>query len=84
MKHSRPLIVQSHLAVPGNRQTWLRKYSLVFFFLRFSLSDSNVAPVSQRCACHTAGRPLPGEFLLTSGGETQQARSGSEVSLATA
>ena len=46
----------------------------------FPPSDSNFASISQCSACHSAGRPLSGEFLLAGGGETQQARGGSTVS----
>lgn len=43
-------------------------------------SDSDPAPILERCACHTAGRPLPGELLLSGGGTPQQARGGGQVS----
>lgn len=42
--------------------------------------DSHLTPISQCGACDLAGRPLPGELLLPSCGETQQARGGSQVS----
>lgn len=42
-------------------------------------SDSHLTPISQCGACDLAGRPLPGELLLPSCGETQQARGGSKV-----
>lgn len=44
-------------------------------------SDGNLTSISQCCACYPAGCAVPGELLLTSGGETQQARGGSTVSL---
>lgn len=45
-----------------------------------SPSDSDSAPVPQRCACHAAGRPLSGKLLLSGGGAPQQARGGGPVS----
>lgn len=46
-----------------------------------SPSDSDSAPVPQRCACHAAGRPLSGKLLLSGGGAPQQARGGGPVSV---
>uniref|UniRef100_A0A674DCV0 Actin-related protein 2/3 complex subunit 4 n=1 Tax=Salmo trutta TaxID=8032 RepID=A0A674DCV0_SALTR len=43
-------------------------------------SDSDPAPILERCACHTAGRPLSGELLLSGSGTPQQTRGGGQVS----
>lgn len=51
------------------------------FLPLFPPSDGYLASVSQCSSCHLAGRTMPGELLLASGGETQQARGGSAVSV---
>lgn len=46
--------------------------------------DGHFTSLPQRGARHPAGCALPGELLLTGGGETQQARGGSSVSVTVA
>lgn len=41
--------------------------------------DSDSAPLLKRCEGHLAGRPVPGELLLSGGGAAQQARGGGQV-----
>lgn len=45
------------------------------------LPDSDPAPLPKCCEGHPAGRPVFGEFLLTGGGASQQARGGGQVGL---